>query len=84
MDIQEQFTTPEGNVEHFTFFVGSRNRAVEFRLNSYRLTSGKTTLKRWEHFGNDGTFVKRDSIVVPEEVIQAVKTKIIDSITFVL
>lgn len=84
MKIIEQHTTPEGNVEHFQFYVDSSDSAVKFHLRDYRLVSGKTTLKRWATIGNDGTFVKRQSIVIPEIVFQAVKTKIIDSITFIL
>lgn len=39
-------------------------------------------LKRWSHLGDDGSFYKRDKIVIPDEVKQAVAAKVVSSIHF--
>ena len=64
----------------FKFNILSDFEGVRIWLTDYRLTSGKKILKQWSHAGNDGSFIKRDKIEIPSEVIESVKQKITNSI----
>jgi hypothetical protein len=64
----------------FKFNILSDFEGVRIWLTDYRLVSGKKTLKRWSHIGDNGTFIKREKIEIPNEVIESVKQKITNSI----
>ncbi|MBY7854373.1 hypothetical protein KW429_11755 [Vibrio fluvialis] len=64
----------------FKFNVLSDVGGIRLWLVDYRLKNGNKTLKCWRNFGDDGSFVKRESITIPDEVVVAAKAKISDSI----
>lgn len=64
----------------FKFNVLSEFDGVKLWLTDYRVMNGRKTLKRWSNIGDDGSFVKRESVVIPDEVIESVKMKVVNSI----
>lgn len=65
----------------FRFNVISDAEGVRLWLCDYRLKNGKKVLKRWSHVGDDGSFVTRDLVVIPEEVVAAARQKVMDSLS---
>jgi hypothetical protein len=72
-------TEKDGN-STFSFNILSEADGIKIWLTDYRLMDGKKTVQRWSHFGDNGTFIKRDKVVIPDHVIESVKLKIASSI----
>lgn len=69
-------------VNTYKFNVKSDESGIRLWLTDFRVTDGKKQLKRWSFIGDDGSFVKRKSIVIPDEVSDAARAKAINAITF--
>lgn len=64
----------------FKFNILSDCKGVTIWLTDYRLVNGKKILKKWSNIGDDGSFIKREKIEIPDQVIESVKRKITNSI----
>lgn len=72
----------ESLTETYNFNVNSNGSGITLWLTDFRVTDGKKLLQRWSFIGDDGSFVKRKSIVIPDEVLDAARAKAINAITF--
>lgn len=64
----------------YNFNVLSEHDGIRIWLTDWKHQIEGMKLKRWSHTGDDGSFVRRDQIEIPGEVIEKVKKKICDSI----
>lgn len=81
LKIKETLRFDAGRTE-YTFNVISERDGIHVFLTDWRHQIEGMKLKRWAHVGNDGTFVRRDTISIPPAVIDSVKSKVVDSIQF--
>lgn len=80
LKVEEQVVT-EDTVTSFFFNVLSDYEGVRIRLVRWeQTTKGQKKRRRWADFGDDGTFVKRDSIKIPQSVTDSAKFKVINSL----
>jgi hypothetical protein len=80
MEIVESRQSELGD-ETYTFVVNALSEQVQVRLIGYQLKNKNTVLKKWAHIGNNGTFIKRDSIVIPESVVESAFQKVTSTIS---
>lgn len=72
----------DGATAEYNFTVLSEVDGIQYVLVDYRLAiPGKKKPQRWSNIGDDGTFVKRSSIVIPDDVVESVRSKIVASIS---
>lgn len=77
--VQEEHITDEGTAT-FSFNVLSEMTGIKLWLTDYRLKKGNKVIKKWAHFGNNGSFINRSKIIIPESVIESAKAKIVSAI----
>jgi hypothetical protein len=80
MEIVESRQSELGD-ETYTFIVNALSEHVQIRLIGYQLKNKSKALKKWARMGNDGTFIKRDSIVIPESVAKSAVQKVASTIS---
>ncbi|MEY8199896.1 MAG: hypothetical protein RPS47_11700 [Colwellia sp.] len=78
--ITEKLEFSAGSTE-YKFNVLSEYDGIELFLTNYKHSIEGMKPKRWSNIGDDGSFVHRDSIEIPVEVIESVKAKIMGSIS---
>lgn len=59
----------EMQIENFVFCVLSRVGGIELLLIEYRIKAEGSRQRRWMISGNDGSFLNRSSITIPETVV---------------
>jgi hypothetical protein len=79
--IKKKVEIPDGFIE-YQFSVLSEHDGIRITLTDWKQKLKAAKLKRWSRIGDDGSFVRRESIVVPQEVLEEVKTEIAESIHF--
>lgn len=79
--VKEELTFNGGSTK-YGFTADSDRNGIRVWLSKWEHSLDGMKTKRWASYGNDGTFVKRNQIVVPAEVLGRVKEKIITAITF--
>ena len=70
----------QGDIERFEFNVLSEHEGIHLWLVSYKKINDKKTINQWAHYGDNGTFIKRNKIVIPEAVQEEAFKKVRDSL----
>jgi len=79
--VEEKLTYDAGYTK-YTFNAVSEHDGIRLWLTNWEHKIEGMKLKRWSHIGDDGSFTKRERIEVPEEVMESVRAKVIQSIYF--
>lgn len=77
--IKHTLTFDAGYTE-YNFNVLSQPEGIKIWLTGWKHQIEGMKVKRWAHLGDDGSFVRRERIEIPGEVIEAVKKELWGSI----
>ena len=74
----------EMQTEQFTFNALSEHNGIELHLTGYQIEATGSKTRKWRSYGDDGTFLRRESISIPQDIIDSVKAKVISSISTII
>jgi hypothetical protein len=81
MKIEEQLEFDAGYTR-YKFNAVSEHDGIRLWLTDWEHKIEGMKLKRWSHIGDDGSFYRREDIVIPQEVMDSVRAKVAQSIYF--
>jgi hypothetical protein len=67
--------------QSFTFNVLSKPEGLVLWLTDYKIKAEGSKPRRWSHAGDNGTFLKRASITIPDDVLIDAKARLAAHIT---
>lgn len=70
--------------ESYTFNVLSEQDGIRLWLTDYKIKASGSKSQKWSNYGDDGTFLKRESITIPPSVASEAKEKVIKSISTII
>lgn len=79
--IEEELNYDAGHTI-YRFNVVSEHDGIKIWLTDWQHKIEGMKPKRWSHIGDDGTFVKRESIQIPNEVMERAKKQVAESIYY--